>query len=134
METGASRSAPSARLRPRSMPSLLMKKTMPRALSMVGVALGVLGQSQSRMGAVDLLGLVKLLDQTCWPLLASTAKIVSLAPWTKSRSFGPCAVATPATSTGAVMVESTYLSTGTASWVDQSCFRPETFFVLMLVS
>src|SRR4051812_22194381 len=116
------------------MPSLLMKKRMPRALSMVGVALGVLGQSQSRIGAVDLLGLVKLLDQTCWPLLASTANSVSLAPWIKSRSLGPWVVATPATSTGAVMVERTYLSTGTESWVDQSGFRPETFLLLIAVS
>src|SRR4029079_1238217 len=92
-ETGVSRSAPSARLRPRNMPSLVMKNRMPRALSMVGVALGVLGHSQSRMGAVDLLGLVKLLLQICWPLLASTAKTVSLAPWMISRSLAPCAVA-----------------------------------------
>src|SRR4051812_39623805 len=104
------------------MPSLVMKNNMPRALSMVGVALGVLGHSQSRTGAVDLLGLVKLLLQICWPLLASTANTVSLAPWTNSRSFGPCAVATPAAATGAVMVERTYLSTGTLSCVDQSCF------------
>ena len=127
MGTGDRRSAPSARFKPRSTPSPVMKKTMPRALSIVGVSFGVLGHSQSRIGAVDLFGLGKLFCQAIWPLLASTANSMSLAPRTKSRSLGPAGVATPAASTGAVMVERTYLSAGTSSWVDQSCFRPETF-------
>ena len=47
---------------------------------------------------------------------------------------GPDGVATPATITGAVMVDSTYLSTGTASWVDQSCFSLPTFLGVSVVS
>ena len=45
--TGFIFSAPSVSEMPRSSPSLAMKKIRPRALSMVGVALGVLGHSQS---------------------------------------------------------------------------------------
>ena len=49
-------------------------------------------------------------------------------------SLGPDGVETPATSTGAVMVDSTYLSVGTESWVDQTCFRRETFLGVSMVS
>ena len=49
-------------------------------------------------------------------------------------SVGPFAVATPAATMGAVMVESTYLSTGTESWVDQSCFSLPTFLGVSVVS
>ncbi len=133
MSTGGMRSAPSLKLRPRSLPSLVIRKMTLFCLSITGVSFTVFEHSQvaGQRGAA---GLAKVFCQKTLPVSASSANTVSSAPSRKSRFFAPWAVLTPSATSGAVSVESTIAFGGVLSWALHSNLSPETLWMVSEVS
>src|SRR5882724_5354986 len=105
----------------------------PFSLSITGVAFAVFGQSQVAAFCAWT-GLANVFCQATLPLSASIANKVSSAPSTKSMFLGPCEVTAPATTTGAVRVESAISVGGVASCVLHCTASLDTLVLVRLVS
>src|SRR5580704_4550662 len=129
MLAGFIRSAPSLKLRARSLPSLVIRKRIPFCLSTTGVAFTVFEHSQVA-GHIGVSGLANDFCQKTFPVSASSANTVSSAPSRKTKFLEPCGVLTPSTTNGAVNVERTISLGGVLSCVFHSSLRPDTLCLL----